>query len=365
MNIKFQNAANDPFYNDLRRRVDEYFATNNISKNANAAMVLKTIILLSAYFAPYAMMLTMDISGWAMLGLCFVMGVALAGVGMSVMHDSCHGSYSSNRHVNNVMSYTMNLIGGNAFNWKIQHNVKHHTYTNIYGADEDVNNGDVVRLSPYSDYKSYHKYQHIYSWVLYLLGTFSWVTIKDFRQLQQYKRERMATFSYGQEMTKLIITKLLYWGYTLAIPMLVMNVPFWYVIIGFITVHFVAGFILTVVFQLAHIVENLEHDIVQDPTKIEHSWAVHQILTTANFSRKNPFLNWYLGGLNFQIEHHLFPHICHIHYTKISKIVEKAVADYNMEYQEFPNIFKAIASHYRTLKQFSKGPKLEMAKVRV
>ena len=356
MNIKFQNAATDPLFHQLRKRVDAYFVTNNISKNANAAMVLKTVILLSIYLVPYFMMLTMDLSGWTMFGLCFVMGFGLAGVGMSVMHDSCHGSYSSNRKVNEILSYTMNLIGGNAFNWKVQHNVKHHTYTNIYGADEDVNNGDVIRLSPHSDYKPHHKYQHIYSWALYLLGTFSWVTIKDFRQLGQYKREKIMTFSYKKEMTKLIITKLLYWGYTLAIPMLVMNVPFWYVIIGFITVHFFAGFIVTVVFQLAHIVEDMEHDIVIGDTKIEHSWAEHQILTTANFSRKSAILNWYLGGLNFQIEHHLFPHICHIHYTKISEIVKKTIEENDMVYQEFPNITAAITSHYRTLKQYSLQP---------
>ena len=355
MNIKFVNSASDPFYTELRKRVDEYFTKNNISKNANASMVVKTVILMTAYFTPYIMMLTMDLSGWAMFGLCVVMGVALAGVGMSVMHDSCHGSYSANRRVNKIMSYTMNLIGGNAFNWKVQHNIKHHTYTNIYGADEDVNNGDVIRLSPYSDYKWYHKYQHIYSWALYLLGTISWVTIKDFRQLGQFKREGMKTFSYSEEMTKLIITKLLYWGYMILIPIIFIDLPFYVVLLGFVLVHFVAGFILTVVFQCAHIVEDLEHDKYIDPTKINHSWAVHQILTTADFSRKNPILNWYLGGLNFQIEHHLFPNICHIHYTKISQIVKKTVQDFNMEYREFPNMMTAIASHYRTLKAVQFG----------
>ncbi len=361
MNIKFLNAANDPFYNEMKRRVDEYFVSNGISKNANFAMIFKTIVLLAAYFTPYFLLLMVDLTVWPMIGLCVLMGVAVAGVGMSVMHDSCHGSYSTNRHVNEVLSYSMNLIGGNAFNWKIQHNVKHHTYTNIYGADEDVNNGDVVRLSPFSDYKWYHKYQHIYSWALYLLGTVSWVTIKDFRQLGQFKREGMRTFSYGKEMTRLVITKLLYWGYTLAIPMLVMDVPFWYVLIGFVLVHFIAGFILTVVFQCAHIVEDLEHDKVNGVTKIDHSWAVHQILTTADFGRKNPILNWYLGGLNFQIEHHLFPHICHIHYTKISEIVKKTVQDFQLEYREFPSMSAAVASHYRILKRFSLKPQMQPA----
>ncbi len=356
MVVKFEKAAADPFYIELRRRVDEYFEKNNLSKNANFAMVLKTIILMTAYFTPYILMLTMEFSNWGLVGLCGIMGVALAGVGMSVMHDSCHGSYSSNPRVNKVMSLTMNLIGGNAFNWKVQHNVKHHTYTNIYGLDEDVNNGDVIRLSPYSKHYWYHKYQHIYSWVLYLLGTISWVTIKDFRQLNQFRREGIMKFSFSKELTTLIITKIGYLGYMLVVPMIVMDVPFYYVLLGFVIVHFVAGFILTVVFQLAHIVEDLEHDTNEAKTRMPHSWAVHQILTTANFSRKNIFLNWYLGGLNFQIEHHLFPNICHIHYVKISAIVKKTVQDFNMTYHEFPNMPLAIASHYRMLKRFSLAP---------
>ena len=358
MNIRFLHATKDPFYLELRRRVDEYFTTNNLSKNANAAMIVKTIVLMTVYFLPYLLMLTVSMPIWLMVVLCFVMGTGLAGVGMSVMHDSCHGSYSSKTRVNQIMSYTMNLIGGNAFNWKIQHNVKHHTFTNIYGADEDIDNGDVIRLSPFSKYKWFHRYQHIYSWALYFLGTISWVTIKDFRQLQQFKREKMKSFSFSVELTRLIITKLLYWGYTLILPMIILDVPFWYVFIGFIIVHFVAGFILTVVFQLAHIVEDLEHDKVHGAKKIEHSWAVHQVLTTANFSRKNPFLNWYLGGLNFQIEHHLFPNICHIHYSKISDIVKRTVQDFNLAYNEFPNMRTAIGSHYRMLKHFSVEPAL-------
>lgn len=355
MNVKFLNAASDPFYTELRKRVDQYFIKNNISKHANATMVLKTIILLTAYFSPLIIMLIVPMSIWMMVGLCVVMGVALAGVGMSVMHDSCHGSYSSNPTVNKWMSYTMNLIGGYALNWKIQHNIKHHTYTNIHGADEDIDSVEAIRLSPYSDHKWYHRYQHIYSWFLYFMGTIGWVTLRDFKHLIRYHREQVVPFSFPKEMLKLVGTKAMYLGYMLVLPMLLIDVPFYYVLIGFMIVQFVAGFILTVVFQLAHIVENLEHDDAKLQSKMPHSWAVHQVKTTANFSRKNPILNWYLGGLNFQIEHHLFPNICHVHYTKISKIVKSTVEDFNMDYREFPNMFRAIGSHYRMLKQFGMG----------
>lgn len=360
MTITFLNASSDPFYSELKKRVDHYFTSNNLSKNANATMIIKTIVLLLAYLGPYVLMLSLQPSTPVMIILCIVMGFALAGVGMSVMHDSCHGSYSSNRRVNHILSYTMNLIGGNAFNWKIQHNVKHHTYTNIYGADEDIDSGDVIRLSPHSTHRWFHRYQHIYSWFLYVLGTMGWVTIKDFKQLMQYRREGIMKFSFNRELIKLIITKLSYWGYMLFIPMLILDRPFWHVLIGFLIVQFVAGFIVTVVFQLAHIVEDLQHTKKDGITKLKHSWAVHQVQTTANFSRKNPILNWYLGGLNFQIEHHLFPHICHVHYRQISEIVKKTVQDFNMKYKEFPNMTTAIGSHYRMLKKFS-SPSPDMA----
>ena len=356
MKIKFQHAASDPLFRELRRRVDEYFVINNLSKHANSAMILKTVVLLALYLGPFILLLTLDLSGPVMAFMCIIMGIGMAGVGMSVMHDSCHGAYSSSRKVNNMMSYTMNLLGGNPFNWKIQHNVKHHTYTNIFGADEDVDNGDVIRLSPYSAYKPYHKYQHIYSWLLYMLGTFNWATLKDFRQLGQYKRDQMASFSYKGELTKLIFSKLLYWACALLLPILVMDVPFYYILIGFFITHFVAGFIVAVVFQLAHIVEHVEHNDSDLQTKMEHSWAEHQLLTTANFSRKSPFLNWYLGGLNFQIEHHLFPHICHVHYSPLSKIIKETAEDFNLEYIEFMSLRDAVSSHYRTLKQYSLAP---------
>jgi len=248
----------------------------------------------------------------------------------------------------------MNFIGGNKFNWMVQHNVKHHTYTNIFGADEDLNNGDVIRLSPYSKWSKIHRYQHIYSWFLYLLGTLSWVTIKDFRQFRTlYKEMTKSKKKFSQELQILITTKVLYYIYMVVIPVLVLDVPWWYILIGFLTIHFIAGFVLTVTFQLAHIVEMPHHDSIERYTEMPDSWIAHQIKTTANFSRKSAVLNWYLGGLNFQIEHHLFPQISHVHYKSISKIVKDTVQEHGLSYYEHPNMLQAVRSHYRTLRKFS------------
>ena len=357
--IRFESTSQRSFHTDLLKNVNAYFKENQLSKHANFTMVSKTIILLCMYFVPYALILTLSMPLWAMWLLTVVIGVALAGIGMSVMHDACHGAYSSKPWVNSIMSYTMNMIGGNKYNWTIQHNVKHHTFTNIFHADQDLENGNVIRLSPYSEYKWFHRFQHIYTWLLYSMGTLSWVTIKDFKQFGMLYRESAKgnqKRSMIAELTIMIFTKILYYIYMVVIPYIVLDISIWQVLLGFLTIHVVAGWILSVTFQLAHVVENTEHTIAMtpDPTDIEDSWAIHQIKTTANFARKSRILNWYLGGLNFQVEHHLFPNICHVHYDKIAPIVKRTVEDHGFEYKEYETMPQAVRSHYRTLREYSK-----------
>ncbi len=338
---------------DLRQRVNAYFKEKGISQHANAEMVIKTLVLISLYFVPYFLILLAELPLSVMWVLAVVMGVAVAGIGMCVMHDANHGSYSSSPWLNAFVGYSLNLIGGNKFNWQIQHNVKHHTFTNIYGADEDLSNGDVIRLSPYSEMKWFHKHQHIYSWFLYMLGTLSWVTIKDFKQFGDLYEERkhINKNTFSQEVLILVLSKVFYYIYMLVIPSLILPIAFWQIFLGFVTIHLVAGLILSVTFQLAHVVETTDHTCCDSDSNLD-SWVAHQIKTTSNFARKNRFLNWYLGGLNFQIEHHLFPHICHVHYRPISKIVKQVVEDRGLIYNEHLSLSTAVKSHYATLRHY-------------
>ena len=352
--IRFNANAKRAFHTDLLKNANHYFKEKGISKHANSMMVFKTLILLGLYLIPYLLILSLQLPLWGMWLLTIAMGTALAGIGMNIMHDSCHGAYSARPWINNILSYSMNLIGGNKYNWVIQHNIKHHTFTNIFHADEDLDNGNVIRLSPYSDYRWFHKYQHIYCWFLYSLGTLSWVTIKDFKQFGQLAKEANKG-KFVAELSILIFTKILYYLYMIVVPYIVLDISLGYIIAGFLTMHFVAGWILSVTFQLAHVVENTEHTIADVPkdTEIKDSWAIHQIKTTSNFARKNKFLNWYLGGLNFQVEHHLFPNICHVHYDKIAPIVKQTVEDHGLEYREYTTLADAVKSHYKALKQYS------------
>lgn len=362
--LKFKPASSDLFYKDLRKRVNLYFKENNKSIHANKYMVIKTISLFLLFFGPYFAILLVSMPVWAMWSLTVLMGLSVAGIGMSIMHDACHGAYSGNKTINKLLGYSLNLVGGNRFNWILQHNVKHHTYPNVYGEDDDIDNNGVIRLSPFSKRYWFHRYQHIYAWFIYTLATVSWVTLKDFRQFYNYYKDGMfSKEELKKELPILIISKILFYGYIMLIPYLVLNLPFWMILVGFATLHMVAGFTLTVTFQLAHVVENTYHENNQDKIALEDSWATHQLKTTSDFSRRNKFLNWYLGGLNFQVEHHLFPHICHVHYKPLSQIVEATAKDHDLPFYQQTTLGKAIKSHYMMLKTLGQQEEKELEAV--
>ena len=356
--ITFTNTDKNQYYLTLRKRINQYFKEKDISRHANFAMRLKTVILIAAYVVPYLLIVTLNVPVWGAFGLLTIMALAYAGLGMSVMHDANHGAYSQKNKVNNLIGYVLNLIGGSKYNWKIQHNILHHTYTNVYGVDEDIENGGLFRLSPYSEVKWFHKYQHIYSWFLYALGTLFWVTTKDFTQIARIKKKGIKFHkddNLSKEIAILILFKLIYYGYIFAVPLIFTSYSVLDVLIGFIYLHAITGFVLGVTFQLAHVVETTEHENKEETNKIDKSWAAHQMYTTANFARKSKVLNWYLGGLNFQVEHHLFPNICHVYYNKISSIVKQTAKEFNLPYYENKTMVSAIRSHYKMLKAFRTG----------
>lgn len=353
--VKFTRGANPDFIRTLRKRVITYFEENNISTHGNWKMVTKTVVMLSLLFGPWVVMVVGGISSpWAVLGLYAIMAIGKSGVGFSVMHDACHGSYSRYPWVNKVLSYTMNFLGGNARNWKIQHNILHHSFTNVEGMDEDIAPPAwLLRFSPHAKRYWIHRMQHIYGWVLYALETLMWCTTKDFISLAKYRREgllKKEDGKFGVLITKTFIWKLVYFGYILVIPILTTNVSWWVVILGFVLMHLITGLLIALVFQAAHVMPDMEYPLPDDDGNLENNWAVHQILTTTNFAPKSHVFGWFIGGLNFQIEHHLFPNICHIHYKKISSIVRRTAEEYGIPYHSKKYFVQALADHARMLK---------------
>ena len=116
----------------------------------------------------------------------------------------------------------------------------------------------------------------------------------------------------------------------------------------------VTGFIISLVFQLAHAVEHADFPLPNDIGQFENEWAIHQVQSTANFATGNRIVTWFCGGLNFQIEHHLFPRISHVHYPALSNIVERECSKFNLPYHSYPTLAEAVVSHVRVMKQLGK-----------
>jgi linoleoyl-CoA desaturase len=323
-------------------------------------MVLKTIFMYTLYFLPYALIVSGVItSPLLLIPMTIIMSLGLAGIGLSVMHDANHGAYSKKSWINTFLGYSLNLIGANAFNWKMQHNVLHHTYTNVHEEDEDISPRGVIRMSPHSDWKFIHKFQHIYAWFLYGLMTIIWMVLNDFRRLVRYHRNGLAKKHKANITTEwviLIVTKVVYVGYIFIIPLVFTTLPWWQILIGIFIMHYITGFILAIIFQPAHVIDGTEFPLPNEDHALENNWAVHQLLTTTNFGNKSRWFSWYVGGLNFQIEHHLFPNVCHVHYRKISGIVKATAQEFGLPYKSANTFMGALRGHARLLKQLGMRP---------
>jgi linoleoyl-CoA desaturase len=350
--VKFSENHNEEFYKTLRSRVMDYFKTTGKSRHSNTNMVAKTIVMAAMYFIPFVLIITVIESNLLGYLAWVLMGFGMAGIGLSVMHDANHSAYSKNDMVNRWVGNILLTIGGSPMNWRIQHNVLHHTFTNVDGIDEDIDPGKVMRFSPHKERLAGHKYQHIYAWFLYGMMTFLWITTKDFKQLNRYeKMDLLKTqgFTYRRAMLGLIISKALYIGLTLGLPLYFSSVSPLVIIGGFLTMHFICGVWLGIIFQPAHVVPSSNYPTPDKSGNIEADWAVSQLFNTANFAPGARIFSWYVGGLNYQVEHHLFPNICHVHYRNISKIVSDTAKEYQLPYNSFRTFGMALKEHGKML----------------
>ena len=350
--VKFVERDNDDFYKELRKRVTHYFKENNISKYANVNMVLKTIFMISLYLVPFLLILTYLETTWLIVLMWVVMGFGMAGIGLSIMHDANHSAYSKNKYVNMVLGKLILLVGGSDVNWRIQHNVLHNKYTNVSGMDEDIDIDPLMRFSPSQKLLKGHRFQFIYAWFLYGLMTLMWATTKDYAQWKRYKKKdliKTQNLSTKSFLWTLISTKTLYLSLTLGLPIIFSALPWWGTIIGFVAMHFVAGITLAEIFQPAHVVPTSSFEKPSKEGNIELGWAANQMMNTANFAPKARLFSWYVGGLNYQIEHHLFPNICHVHYRKISAIVRETAFEYNLPYYSYKTFAEALGGHAKML----------------
>jgi len=347
-------SPRESFHVVLKNRINHYFESTGKSVEGNSHLYIKAAILVASllflyihlvFFTPHIIIALIE---------CVLLGIVVAGIGFNIMHDGAHGSFSKHKWLNHAAAFTLNVLGGSSFMWNVKHNVIHHAYTNIDGVDDDIDIQPWLRMSSTQPRRAMHKYQHIYFWFLYSLLYILWVFVLDF---QKYFRKKIG----DMPLKKMHLTDhLVFWGFKVLYVFLFVVLPVFTVgfvawLVGFLTFTLVAGFVLSIVFQLAHTVEHTHFPLPDEKTgRLEDEWAVHQLKTTANFAPRNKFISWLVGGLNFQIEHHLFPKISHIHYSRIRNIIKQACMEYGVPYIEYPKMRHALVSHVSFLKQMGR-----------
>ena len=314
--------------------------------------------MLALFLVPLIILISGLYSGIYQIFLLYIIsGFGMAGVGMGIMHDALHGSYSKNKLVNKIMGYSIFLIGGSSAVWKIQHNILHHTYTNVDGIDDDIKVPGILRFSPHRKRHWFHRFQHFYVWLLYGLTTIIWATVKDFIKIIRYKKmgflKKKNEVKY--ELLKATIWKITFNACVFLLPVIVLDEPFWVLLLAYLSMHFITGLSLSIIFQVSHVMPTSHFPLPNSQNTFENDWTVHQLLTTTNFSPNNRILSWLIGGLNFQIEHHLLPNVSHIHYAKLSPIVAQTAKEFGLPYNIIPTFTTAVADHIKMLRILGKA----------
>ncbi len=350
------NNRNAVFFASLKKSVDRYFEQAGVKKTGNIHLYIKSAVFILVALGLYTALLFIKMPMFAGITVSVLLGFILACIGFNVMHDANHGSYSSNKWVNKTLGLTLNALGGNSFIWKQKHNIIHHTYTNIDGMDDDIAKSPFIRMCSSQRWIPAHRAQHLYTPLLYAASSMIWVLYQDF---EKYFKRKICNTQLGKMSVADHIlfwsSKLLYILFYLVIPMTMLGWQLW--LLYFVCLHIGLGLTLSVVFQLAHVVEETTFEFVDDnDKKIENEWAVHQVKTTANFSAGNKIISWFAGGLNYQIEHHLFPRISHVHYPALSRFVKAECQAFQLPYNSIPTMIGAIASHFRFIKLMGQKP---------
>jgi linoleoyl-CoA desaturase len=346
--------ADAGFQAEVRRRVAAYFRSTGRSERDHPAMYLKTIAILTWLIGSWGLLVLVAQHWWQALPAAVSLALAMAALGFSIQHDGGHNAYSRRRWVNKLAAMSLDLMGASSYLWKWKHTVIHHTYTNISGVDTDIDIGAVVRVTPHQKRRWFHRWQHLYLFPLYAVTAPRWHLYGDYKEVATgWMGPHRIPRPRGWELALFVGGKLFSIAWLMAIPLLFH--PTWLVICYYLIVTGVMGVAMSVVFQLAHCVSEAEFPVPDPNTdRLDESWAVHQAETTVDFARSNRPLSWWVGGLNFQIEHHLFPHVCHVHYPAISEIVEETCREYGVAYRAHPTFFAGLRSHYRWLKQMGR-----------
>jgi linoleoyl-CoA desaturase len=341
----------DAFHRDLRQRVDQYLSSLPLGRHGGWPLMAKSLLMLGWLFGSYWALVFWSATWLQAVPSAFSLALAIAAVGFNVQHDGNHKSFSKRPLLNRMSGWTLDLLGASSYMWHYQHNILHHHHTNIEGADHDIEGGPLLRFAPGQPRRWFHRFQFLYAWLLYAFLPPKWMLWDDLKAVivgrmgvQKIPRPR------GLDLVVFVAGKTLLVSWTFLIPLWQgHSIGVILVLLAFASL--VAGVTLATTFQLAHLFDDSEFDKIETrPEPIERSWAEHQLATTADFAPRNRLLTFYLGGLNFQVEHHLFPTVSHLHYPALAPIVNAVCEEHGIRYRSFPSLRSALASHVRWLR---------------
>lgn len=355
MSLPKFSASSASFHGELKRRVQHYFEQQELSMTGSWRLFSKGAFLALSFCALYVHLVFFTPGVLLAIVESIAFGGVIAAIGFNVMHDGAHGSFSKYKLLNKLAAFSLNVLGGSSFMWNVKHNIIHHAYTNVDGVDDDIDIQPWMRMSSTQKRLRFHKYQHRYFWFLYSLLYIIWIFVLDY---QKYFRKKIGNVPLKRMK---IEDHFVFWSFKIINLFLFVGLPVWMTgflpwLLGFGIATLFAGFVLSIVFQLAHTVEHTHFPIPEEESgRLSDEWAIHQLKTTANFATKNRLISFLVGGLNFQVEHHLFPKISHIHYPAISKIIRNTCLEFNVPYIEYPRMRHAIASHVSFLREMGRG----------
>jgi linoleoyl-CoA desaturase len=347
-------AGGGDFQGELRRRAAEVLTPARVRRGRRLAC-LKAVLIMGWALGSYLGLLLFARQIWTVGLLAVSLGLALAGIGFAISHDANHGALLRGRRGNRVLGLSLDLIGGSSYVWRTKHNGNHHTFTNVVGADADIDQLPLLRLAPEQARLRFQHWQHLYAWPVYGFFALRQHLIGDVMEVATGRVGGMTRLARpgGVELALFVVGKAVFWTWALVIPLLV--APWWAVLPTFLVASWVLGFTLATVFQLAHAVEEASCSTVERlRSGPAPTWAVHQVETTVDFATGNRLLGWYLGGLNFQIEHHLFPKVCHVHYAHLLEAVQETCARHGVRHVAQPSLSAALASHARWLRRMGR-----------
>jgi linoleoyl-CoA desaturase len=347
-------SRHNEFQGELRRRVDAFFQRTGRPRRDVPQMYVKTLIILAAFVALYIALVFFAQTFWLAFPLAILLGLTVAEIGFNIQHDGGHQAYSEHPWINKLMSLTLDMVGGSSYLWHYKHGVYHHTYVNITHEDTDIELGFLARMTPHQERYWFHRWQHLYIWPLYGLFVIKWHLLDDFKDVIRGKiGDHSIPRPKGWDLVNFIAGKTIFLSLAFGIPLLVH--PLSAVLFFYAITAITLGITLSVVFQLAHAVESADFPIpLVETGDMESAWAVHQVETTVDFARRSKMAAWLLGGLNFQIEHHLLPRICHVNFPALSPVVEATCRDFGVKYSEHPSFLAGVISHFRWLRQMGR-----------